>query len=891
MRKAFDIFFISFLIYAILLPAGSSAQNNLSVGTGFQKFSQIAANTEDLYKHGMYASAIGLYESNREYLKKYPSDECKAWGYAVLSAVKLQKDNIEGIVSEYAEKYPHSMLLTRISLVMADIDFNKGDYRNCMAILSKIDPERIDISDLNEYYFKKGYSDMASGRQDEALQSFEKVGFGTATEFSQAATYYSADIYFNYGNYKKAFDLYSMLAGEKRFGDMSRYRMIECKMILGDNDFILKEGERIFMSASDNYKEGLARILSGAFASNNDYKWAKYYFDLYSVGKDSLNRKDSYFAAQLFYDLKDYARAIKFYKSAASTKDSLGQYAWYNMGKSQLMLGNKSGAYEAFKMAASSESDPELKEEARFICTKLNFDLNRDNSNMKKLLESSSLTARQRDELYFYIASGYIEKSDYENAIKTLRNIKYPDKQATSTLQKVLFLSGMDFLSRRLYKKAAEQFGDVLKYKGFNSYAETNAQYWIAECDFRLGRYANALSILNELQSDPGFRKSDKFADSFFDSGYCLFKENMYAKSIADFYSYLKLKEIDENSSISGRRRECLLRIADSHYSLEEFEKAALIYEKIAISEKYSDLHIPFQAAVSFGMAGLNDKKKALLYEIVNNGKEGSPYYANAKYELGLSLIQSSKEDEAEKIFNNLANSKEATFRYKALYNLGSINLNRQNYDTALRFYKMVVRENPGSKEASDALMGIENIYQITGNEEEFNNYIDSLQIVGKPENIKRSAKEYFQAGERYSAQGRLSAAADAYYRVILLGEGEFSEQATQNYASVCYSLKRWGDAIKAYETLLQIATNDNNKKEAEIGRMRSFFKAMKYESSAEAAQEILTRYTTDPELVMEAKYIRGKSLVESGKSAEGNKLLMEIPQSLRAAYEKEVKK
>ncbi len=893
MRNLINILF-SLLFCATLLPAIGEAQTKISDTEAKEHYCSfwITRNIRQLYKNGMYLSAIGLYESNKERLTQESELESEAFGYALLSAVKLQKPEAEGLIMEYATKYPESLLLSRIRLVQADICFNNGEFDKSKRILSEIDPSILNIEDLSEYYYKRGYSEMSSGNNELALTLFEKVMHGTETPANKAAIYFSAEIHFKSGNYKKAADLYTIVSGSKKYGEMSRYRIMECMMKLKEFDFIIREGERIFMSSSPKEKKGLARILSEAFYQKGDTKWAKYYFNLYTSNLDSLNRRDSYYSAQLYYEMSDYSHAAPLFEAAAGKEsDSLAQSANYNLGKSLVMMGEKSKAVEAFRRAAESNADSELTEEAKFIRTKLEFDLNRKEENLEKLLNQDSPTQQQRDEIYFYIASSQINRGDYDRAANSLRKIKYPDKKITATLQRVLFLNGMRQISKGAYKLATPLFQDALKFRGLNNYIDLMSQYWLAECLYRTNKYEPAINLLRTLQNDSNFKESDKYADSFFDSGYCFYKEGAYTKALNEFNLYVKYKEISEQEMTSGRGRESSLRIADCYYHTEEFAKAAAIYEKMAIFDHFYDLHIPFQAAVSYGMAGYREKKQALLQEILSNGKSGAPYYSNAAYELGLLFIQTSKSDKAESLFSNLAKEGDTTFRYKALFNLGTISLNKQDYDSAIKYYKMVISRYPDSKEGSEALAGIENIYQMNGNEEEFSRYMDSLQSSKRPESVKRSAKEYFKAGENYLSQGKLSAAADAFYQVIMLGEGDYSEMATLNYAAASYRLRHYGDAIKAYETLEQIASSDNTRIEAGLGSMRSYFKAMRYESAAEAADNMLTLYPGDEEIVLEAKFIKGKSLIESGKRDEGHTLLQEVPAGLRAAFEKEVKR
>ncbi|MEF9931829.1 MAG: tetratricopeptide repeat protein, partial [Bacteroidales bacterium] len=69
-----------------------------------------------------------------------------------------------------------------------------------------------------------------------------------------------------------------------------------------------------------------------------------------------------------------------------------------------------------------------------------------------------------------------------------------------------------------------------------------------------------------------------------------------------------------------------------------------------------------------------------------------------------------------------------------------------------------------------------------------------------------------FYIAECYYKMGKLEYAADAYYKVMMGGEGASSEVATMNYGKISYQLERYPQAIKAYETLSKIIKINNMK-------------------------------------------------------------------------------
>src|SRR5574344_1056958 len=116
------------LIYATLLTALISSQIAAQNNPGRR---EKLHNARSLYERAMYPAAMKIVndiisESERNQITQTELSDAEAIG--VLCAIKLNFPNIDGLVDEYIDKYPHSSEKESIRLNQAAYFFNLQDY-------------------------------------------------------------------------------------------------------------------------------------------------------------------------------------------------------------------------------------------------------------------------------------------------------------------------------------------------------------------------------------------------------------------------------------------------------------------------------------------------------------------------------------------------------------------------------------------------------------------------------------------------------------------------------------------------------------------------------------------------------------------------------------------
>lgn len=840
-------------------------------------------------------------------------------GMELIQKIEKEYPNVHGEVEEYLNAYPQSPVADHVRFSYAVYCFNQGNYSAAGEQLELANPRSLSRIRQQEYRFKLGYCQFRSGENHEAKNTFHKISSG---KYRPAAMYYLGYINYMEHDFGGAIPMFEEAGKDPKFAESCKYYILESKFMLKDYNYVTTTGKGVFQQLGNNYKTQAARILSESYFAQNLPDEAQYYYELYALNAEKITGRDNFYSGMIAYTLKNYREAINSFERVATPADSIGQSALYHMGQCYIQLKNKHKALESFKLAAQGNFDGGIKEDAFFNYAKLSFDIGKNIAPFEEYLSKFPTSNAKWDEIHNYMGTAFLTGQEYEKAIAALGKIRTPQKHTARHLQKASFLRGLQLAGSDSYTMAYNHFANAIKYghETGNTQLTNLASFWLAECMYRTDDFAGSLHTLNKLTGNSQFRGTAEYPAAVYNIGYNHFKLGNYPAAIESFASYLALQE-----NRSGYTDEARVRLADSYFMNRNYSQAAEIYNQVAQLESYKDLYAPLQCAVAYGLTSDDIRKIDVLKKITSPEYSTDKLYTQALYELGRTYVQTGKDKEAidvlDKLINNPADS---LFYHKALLEAGMINANKGKYDAALGYYKQIIEDRNISEESQSALAGIENIYAQQNRQAEFLAYIDKIglsetksaseretmlfnsaeqvflsgnytaalnslqQFLEKYPNGAKTSQAKFYMAESYNKLGKAEAAAQAYMQVMMSSsrqEDAFTEIATLNYAKLSYQLQKYGEAVRAYETIEQIAKLGNNKSEGTIGKMRSYFNLQDYRSALAAATEVLALNLKEGATVREANYIKAKSLLANGERQSGSKILAALAKEPADAY------
>lgn len=859
----------------------------------------------ELYENDMFVAAEKEFTA---LLEAYPAEglsRSELEGYRLLCRIRMEAPDMDGLVAEFAERYPYSPELARARFHQSCCYFRRGEYAKALEIMSGLENGYLREDERLEFLFNRAFCRLRVGRLEESASGFEKILTLERNEFSASAAYYLAYIRYVMKDFRETIPLFEGLLQDQRYGTMSAYYLLESRFMLEDYDYVTRKGPGVYDVLAGDFKARTARMISEAWFALDRPQKAQQYLELYSESGARLTRKDRYYSGLLSYSLGSYYAAADAFSQVGGGPDSLSQSASYYLGNTYLQLKNKHAALDAFRAASAQDADRTVREESLFHYAKLAFDVNGDITVFERYLQEYPSSSRS-DEIQSYIAASFLLSKDYVRALDALAKIRTMTPAMKQNAQKAAFFRGLQLFERGAYRNAAECFEQSLRYGGGQASLEQLTRFWLAEACFRTNDFARSAEIGRELLRNAVFRRSAEYPTGIYNLAYAYFRLENYSEALLYFQDYLALPPSRREFSPEARTR-----MADCYFMLREYDRAAELYEQVAAMEyDRNNLYPRYQGALCYGLLSEPERKIDLLDGIVSE-KPDSPIYPLALFELGRTYVQTGDNARAKDCYRLLTGPlRDSVYYTKAMLELGMIAANESDYERALSCYSTIVEQYPLSEESPSALAGMESIYMRLNKPEEYLAYLErvgmsSLKSTDEKEQMffnaaeqqflaenyleaRRSLEAYlrrypdgaknsqawFYLAECQRQTGRPEAAADAYQKVMKLGDGSFAELATLNYARLCYDMEKYAEAVLAYETLSRIARLDNNRFEAQVGLMRAYFRNASYREAVSSAESVSGAVAAPEALRREALYIRAKSFLALGQRAEALPLL-----------------
>ena len=863
-----------------------------------------------MQERGMYSrSRIMLNNTTRQYRSSDPE------GYALLSEVIMRTPSYQYKMEEFFNDHPYSMLIPQIRYQHALNLFDAHDYKSAGDILDSLSHKQLNRRQVDEYLFKKACCALECGDSDKALTIFTELVNRPLSDYTAPSKYSIGYINYEKENFEEAISWFEKSVLDGRFAEMSNYYIMECHFMMKDYRYVTENGDQMYGAVPEDRRPHLARIISESWLVLGNPSEARRYYDLTAGTQGtSKSRTDWFYSGSVLYAVSDYKGAIESFNNMGDRTDSLGQVASYHLGYSYIQAKNKVAALEAFKEASKLSYDSVIEEDAYFNWAKLAFDINDDPSVFQDYMRKYSDRDKD-DKIYSYMAVAALHNRNYEGAVDAYGMIDELDDDMRSNYMKANYLRAHQLISAGSYRLAIKCLRVASYYSERNSRFNQLTRYWLAEAYYRNDECTQALSLYMELYNQAALYNRPEYHLIPFNVAYCYFKEGDYASALRWFTRYL------EGSSVVNRK-DALERIGDCYFIAKDYKNASVSYDR-AFRDYFdvNDIYPYYQSAVSYGLAGNNERKIGLLVNVLE-AEPASQFYSEALYELGRAYVQREDDEKAFTCFTKLIQTaRDATYIAKSYIELGSLSRNQSQFNDALTYYKTVVETMPMSGYAEDALAAIESIYQTRNEPEEYLAYIESIgrgtaKTDDEKENMIFNAAEqnYLLANYqkalvnlqgyldkypegRYTAQvdfymadsyrnlGKYEQACDSYKKVINAGAGSFVELSMLHFSDLSYKLENWTDAFGGYVSLYEAARFDNNKMLALKGMMRSAFRGHLWDEALKYADEVLLDVRMDHDVKREADYVKAKSYMATSRRAEALVIMSNLSMDMKDEY------
>ena len=895
----------------IILAVGSIVLNVLP---GYTAYSQIhtqdypenktLVTAEDQYLHGNYSVAIQAAKTylgnNKQYIQSEYNNQSEKARYIIASSyLKLQLTGCEDSAKQFLSVVSDPVYKQRIANSLGQYYFRNNKLSEAISYYEMSGIANLSNSEISDQKFELAYCYFNNKAFDKAEPLFASIKDLDNSSYYPAANYYYGLLAYNENKYQEALSSFDRIREKGTYRKIVPYYIAEIYYFSGNRKKALEEAKSLLAQPEKLFYDNELHLLAAqCLFEDEQYANALPYYEYYYEHTDKIRKEDLYEMGFSYYKTDAWSNAIEKFKLLSNTRDSLAQTAMYLLGDCYLKTDDKQSARNAFAICAEMPYNPQQQEAALMLNAKLCYEMGYNDDALQQLnyLLQYFPHSSYKDEAKTLSSDLLIRTYNYKDAYEQLMDVHNKQAEYWRVYQKVTYGYAMQQLQNGNMLQADSLLSASLTQPKEQAYTAAS-DFWKGELAYRFGNYKDAV-----MYSQKFINEKNKAAQTLSPAAtpsHALLTIGFASMKLSDYktaqnYFNLVQKEGDEDSSMIMVAK---VREADAYFMQKNYPQAIALYDKIITANGPDADYALFQKSILAGLQGkINDK--AILLQSLIGKKPVSKYASGARYELGLTYIESNKYQLAINTLLPLTESFDArNLATKAWLKIGFAYQQLNNSDKAIEAYKRIVTEYPNAEERSAALDALKNLYIEEGQPALYTQILrennlpssdssaidstyyatgESQYIASKWDKAKQAFTQYlsqfpkgifiikahfYRAESNYHLNNMKDALTD-YSTVLKYTWNEFSEASAIKAADISFQLKDYAGAGNYYQMLRNSAMGEDNLLNAYEGLMKTSAANKKYESAAAYADTILSLPSVDETKQNEASLIKANSLL-----------------------------
>ncbi len=662
--------------------------------------------------------------------------------------------------------------------------------------------------------------------------------------------------------------------------------------------------------ATPSQRAEIARTIAEAYFKKSDFEQAIKFITIYRNSGTILNREDNYILGFSLYRITQYAAAQTYLKAASGADDELTQNASYHLAGCYLRAGEKREAMKAFAMASNDKFNKEIAEDALFNYGKLQYELgggifNEAINILTRYINKYPNSDRAQEAKKLLVAA-YYNSDNYDAAYRAIKEVKNPDSDIKSALQKITYFKALDAMNNGDNNTAKNNLSES-EAIGISPKYSSLAKFWRGEISYIEGDYKLALDDYNRyLARAP--KGDHTYIMAQYSTGYALLKLKKEDSALEYFRKFTQIHNSKDELSTDA-----YCRIGDILYEKRMFVDAAKNYKIAAESENSGRYYAQYQLAMVDGIRGVSSNKISGLKNIIISNK--GEYVDDATYELGRTYMTKGNYKDAAQIFEKYIDRFTTSSLYsQALSDLALCYLNLGEKSKSINYYDRVIKSAPQSVVSKDAIQGIREIYIDSGDAKGYFEYAekmgiesdlgavtrDSLSFASAQrlylssddrERAESSLEEYVQdypkgyyltdalflLSDCYLKNNKTKSAISSLIRLSESGGNQYTERALDRLSQLTLKEKMYPEAASAYRKLYDIVKGDAKKATAMEGYVNSVIATNDNDAILKMTNDVLSQDKAGYKATVKAKYTKATIMREAGSWDEAIKLYSDL--------------
>ena len=833
---------------------------------------------------------------------KFRDLQMRAELFAAKTSVRLGHPDGEKIMLDFIRNYSPEPIASQAILEAANYYYNDKRFEKALEFLEMVNTFDLSENQRSEVLFKKGYVYFVNKKFKEAKAALGKTKEIRNEYFDPSNYYYGMTAFFE-GDYDEASRSFQKVAQSPKYKSHIPFYLTQIYFAQGDYNKVVNYATPLINEPKLKNRKEMHQLIGQAYFEQKQYTEALPYLEFYAESASKMREEEFYQLAFTQYQTSNYKEAAENFEQLGGVDNEMAQNALYNLGDSYIRLNQKEEAREAFGAASRMDYDNVITEEALFNYGKLSYELGADRDAVTAF-QSVPVSSKYYNESQRLLSDVFLNTRDYARAIKIIENMPALTPQMKETYQRVtyyrgaqLYADGKKQAAKLLFEKSL-QTPAALKYKALS-------HFWLGEIAHGDRQFNESIQQHNQfLTLSKNMRDLPEEAASYlanYTQGYNYLKQKNYGSAVGYFQD--AVAGIKQNSGYIQSEviktqilPDAVLRAGDGLFKRNQYNDAIKFYNE-AVNRRYKGfVYALYQKAIIEGLRGNTVDKIVALEDIIQK-YPNSEYTDEALLQLGITYQEMGKLTEAAPPLKQLVND----FKGKsnninaALIRLGLITYNQGSPETALNYYKRVFDNNPTAKESEDALAAIKEIYiDDLGRTDDYFAFLRSIdydvddnqredvafkaaesqfenanyeraiqaynQYLNKYSNGRNSLAAHYHRGESHSVLKQYTLALKDYEYVVNKGQSKHYLKALEKAAIIAYNhAQDFGKSYNLYVQLERAAESDDQKFEAQIGALRSAYRAGNSDAVYSLASKVVNNNRATQDQVAAANFYLGK--------------------------------
>lgn len=553
----------------------------------------------------------------------------------------------------------------------------------------------------------------------------------------------------------------------------------------------------------------------------------------------------------------------------AGASDTLAMKATYYDAVSRDRLGDSSQALSLYRSLVQTHPQSRFADDAQYEIGMLLYereDYAAAAAAFRQVIRDHPRSDRIGD-AYYWLGNAQLADRSLDAALEAYTRAIERDAAPDSLRQEVQFQKAWALYENGRYAEAAPAFTTLATASG--GHRARDALFWAADSHYQSGNLDRARQLLLRYANQhPTGRHA---AAAQYALGWTYFKQRQYGPAARAFERFLQ----DHRGADTGipYRQDARLRLADCYYALKRYDDAVEMYRRV---EGDGADYALFQTGQALSFAGRPDASVRTLRRLVERYPD-SRWREEALYRIGYVHFQQQDYAAARAAYQEVIERfPDDALAAQAQYGIGDAHYNAGEMNAAVTAYRRVLERYPNSSTATEAASSLFFALSALGQTDRAQSVIDSIAAANPDAAIVDELR--FRRAETAYQSGDTEQALRLFQQFVRTSSNESLLPEAYYYLGVLYADRDQPTEARTYLSQLVDRFPDSDRRgEAALRLGDLHMDAERHEAALQAYRVAADRPGTGEALRAQARYGQSVALLRLGRPDDAETLLRGI--------------